>query len=42
MIDNGAIHLECKTIRHDVSSAAEGETNGAFKMYDLQSTYKIY
>ena len=29
--DNGAIHVECKTIRHVVSSAAEAETNGAFE-----------
>ena len=32
MIDNGAIHVECKTIRHVVSSAAEAEINGAFEI----------
>ena len=31
MTDNGAIHVEYKTIRHVVSSAAEAETNGAFE-----------
>ena len=31
MTDNGAIHMECKTICHVVSSAAEAETNGAFE-----------
>ena len=31
MTDNGAIHVECKTIRHVVSSTAEAETNGAFE-----------
>ena len=27
---NGAIHVECKTLRHVVSSAAEAETAGVF------------
>ena len=31
MTDNGAIHVECKTISHVVSSAVEAETNGAFE-----------
>ncbi len=29
-LDNGAILIECKTIRHVVTSAAEAETNGVF------------
>ena len=28
---NGAILVECKTLRHVVSSAAEAETNGVFQ-----------
>ena len=28
---NGAIHIECRTLRHVVSSAAEAETNGVFQ-----------
>ena len=27
---NGAVHVECKTLRHVVSSAAEAETAGVF------------
>ena len=28
---NGAIHIECRSLRHVVSSAAEAETNGVFQ-----------
>ena len=31
MIDNGAIHMECKTIRHIISSEVETETNVSFE-----------
>ena len=36
---NGAVHVECKTLRHVVSSVAEAETSGVF--YNAQMTLPI-
>ena len=36
---NGAVHIECKTLRHVVSSAAETEVGGVF--HNAQATIPI-
>lgn len=36
---NGAIHVECKTLRHVVTSAADAETEGIF--YNAQNSIRL-
>ena len=38
---NGAVHVECKTLRHVVSSAAEAETAGVYHNAEMALPIRI-